>query len=53
MNSHQTLPSAISSDIANEWVHWLRRILQTPMTFIVLVWALMLALVGVCFALMD
>lgn len=31
----------------------LRRILQEPITFIILVWSLMLALVGLCFAFTD
>jgi len=31
----------------------LRRILQEPITFIILVWSLMLTLVGLCFAFTD
>ncbi len=29
------------------------RVLQEPLTFIILVWSLMLALVGICFAFTD
>ena len=31
----------------------LRRVLQEPLTFIIFVWVLMLAFVGLCFALVD
>lgn len=32
---------------------WLRKILQDPATFLVLVWLLMFAFVGLCFAVVD
>lgn len=32
---------------------WLKRLLREPLTIIIVVWALMLAFVGLCFAFVD
>lgn len=49
MNAH--LPFHSVPD--NEKTSWLKRLLQEPLIIIVVVWALMLAFVGLCFAFVD
>lgn len=37
----------------NEKASWLKRALQEPLTFVIVIWALMLAVVGCWFTFMD